>query len=71
LHYSIIRNNQNNQVKNEVSIFIGDNEKNRKNIDIKKNRINNKTDNQTRNLWNNKKTIINVNQYYSSYYIKK
>ena len=71
LHYSIIRNNQNNQVKNEVSIFIGDNEKNRKNIDIKKNRINSKTDNQTRNLWNNKKTIINVNQYYSSYYIKK
>ena len=63
LHYSINRNNKNNKIKNEVSIFIG--EKNNK-------------DNEKKTLLQryktgklNKKTIINVNQYYSSYYIKK
>ena len=70
LNYSINRNNKNNQVKNEVSIFIGDkinnnNNKNR-NINLKKNLLC-----KNKNNDKSKKTIINVNQYYSSYYIKK
>ena len=72
LNYSINRNNRNNQVKNEVSIFIGDNKnKNNKTINVKRNLLNNKNNNKINNLGKNKKTIINVNQYYSSYYIKK
>ena len=71
LNYSINRNNKNNQVKNEVSIFIGDKinnniNNNNKNINLKKNLIG-----KNKNNDKNKKTIINVNQYYSSYYIKK
>ena len=67
LNYSINRNNKNNQVKNEVSIFIGDNNiKNNKNINLKKNLLF-----KNKNNDKSKKTIINVNQYYSSYYIKK
>ena len=72
LNYSINRNNRNNQVKNEVSIFIGDNKnKNNKTINVKRNLLNNRNNNKIHNLGKNKKTIINVNQYYSSYYIKK
>ena len=72
LNYSINRNNRNNQVKNEVSIFIGDNKnKNNKTINVKRNLLNNKNNNKINNLGKNKKTISNVNQYYSSYYIKK
>ena len=72
LNYSINRNNKNNQVKNEVSIFIGDNKKkNYKTINEKRNLLNNKNNNKINNLGKNKKTIINVNQYYSSYFIKK
>ena len=41
LFYSISRNNRNNQVKNEISIFIGDkNEQNNKRINVKKNAAN-------------------------------
>ena len=78
LNYSINRNNKNNQVKNEVSIFIGEDKKkkenkdsinNNKNMNLKKIiPFNNKTH---KKIDKNKKTIINVNQYYSSYYIKK
>ena len=63
LHYSINRNNKNNKIKNEVSIFIG--EKNNKENEKKTLLQRYKTGKL------NKKTIINVNQYYSSYYIKK
>ena len=72
LNYSIKRNNKNNQVKNEVSIFIGDNNvKINKNFNEKKNRVNNRNNNRMEQFAKNKKTIINVNQYYSSYFIKK
>ena len=70
LNYTINRNNKNNQVKKEVSIFIGENTKinnnNNKNVNLKKNFFC-----KNKNLDKDKKTIINVNQYYSSYYIKK
>ena len=55
IKYSIIRNNQNNQVSHAISVTFGNNDKN------KRNNENNKK--------NYKKTIINVNQYYPSYYI--
>ena len=70
LNYTINRNNKNNQVKKEVSIFIGENPKinnnNNKNVNLKKNFLG-----KNKNHDKDKKTIINVNQYYSSYYIKK
>ena len=75
LNYSINRNNRINQVKNEVSLFIGDNNKKFKKIINEKkslvNSINNNNNNKINQLNKNKKTIINVNQYYSSYFIKK
>ena len=73
MNYSIKRNNKNNQVKNEVSIFIGDNNvKINKNFNEKNNRVNNRNNNNRMEQFaKNKKTIINVNQYYSSYFIKK
>ena len=55
IKYSIMRNNQNNQVSHAISVTLGNNDKN------KRNNENNKK--------NYKKTIINVNQYYPSYYI--
>ena len=77
IKYSIFRNNKNNQVINEFSLTVGkinspssnDNlkkyfvEKN----DLNKNRKKNLAKNEGTN--NNKKTIINVNQYYPSYFI--
>ena len=74
LNYSINRNNRINQVKNEVSLFIGDNNKKfKKIINEKKSFVNsiNNNNNKINQLNKNKKTIINVNQYYSSYFIKK
>ena len=74
LNYSINRNNRINQVKNEVSLFIGDNNKKfKKIINEKKSLVNsiNNNNNKINQLNKNKKTIINVNQYYSSYFIKK
>ena len=75
LNYSINRNNRINQVKNEVSLFIGDNNKKFKKIINEKksliNSMNNNNNNKINQLNKNKKTIINVNQYYSSYFIKK
>ena len=55
IKYSIMRNNQNNQVSQAISVTFGNNKSN------KNNNENNKK--------NYKKTIINVNQYYPSYYI--
>jgi hypothetical protein len=55
IKYSIMRNNKNNQVSHAISVTVGNNDKN------KGNNENNKK--------NYKKTIINVNQYYPSYYI--
>ena len=54
IKYSIMRNNQNNQVSHAISVTLGNNDKNKSNENNKK---------------NYKKTIINVNQYYPSYYI--
>ena len=55
VRFSILRNNKNNQVSHAISVTLGNNDKN------KSNNENNKK--------NYKKTIINVNQYYPSYYI--
>ena len=77
IKFSILRNNLNNKVINEFSITVGDknnedNEndmknnikgKNKININNKKNIIRKEGTN------NDKKTIINVNQYYPSYFI--
>ena len=75
--YTILRNNQNNKVINEVSIFIGKQsicDKN-KNTDLemyKNNKGNSLINNKKLKAINvNKKTIINVNQFYPSYYINK
>ena len=77
IRFSILRNNLNNKVINEFSITLGDknNEDNdnvMKNDIDKKNKINiNKKKNIIRKEGtnNDKKTIINVNQYYPSYFI--
>ena len=77
IRFSILRNNLNNKVINEFSITVGDKnnednendmkndirEKNKININNKKNLIRKEGTN------NDKKTIINVNQYYPSYFI--
>ena len=76
--YSIIRNNQTNQIRSEVSIYIGkqniNNEKNNleknNNEFIKKKKGKFSIDNNKLKAINvNKKTIINVNQFYPSYFI--
>ena len=76
IKYSILRNNLNNQVINEFSLTVGDNNNqdkkseikndtnNKKRININKKKLNNKKEGT-----NDKKTIINVNQYYPSYFI--
>jgi hypothetical protein len=67
IKYSILRNNQNNQIINEFSVILGEEKKNDKNIN------NNETKNNKIEKANissdGKRTIINVNQYYPSYYI--
>ena len=55
IKYSIMRNNQNNQVSHAISVTLGNDDKNKSNNENDKK--------------NYKKTIINVNQYYPSYYI--
>lgn len=67
IKYSILRNNQNNQIINEFSVILGDEKKN----DIKINNNETKTDKieKTNISSDGKRTIINVNQYYPSYYI--
>jgi len=78
--YSILRNNKNNQVSSEVSLFIG------KNSNINGNSIESNLDlyteeyfkkkigkysfnNQLKSINVNRRTIINVNQFYPSYFI--
>ena len=66
LKYSILRNNQNNQIINEFSVVLGE--------EKEKNKINNSNKEEIKRSKNksieNKKTIINVNQFYPSYYIE-
>ena len=76
--YSILRNNQNNEIRNELSIYIGykninNDEQNfeKPNIELtKKKKGKYSIDNNKLKAINvNKKTIINVNQFYPSYFI--
>lgn len=76
IRYSILRNNLNNQITNEFSITLGekgiqDMGNNTKNNIPKKKIINIKKKCQDKKVGynNDKKTIINVNQYYPSYFI--
>ena len=76
IRYSILRNNLNNQITNEFSITLGekgiqDMGNNTKNNIPKKKIINIKKKCQDKKIGynNDKKTIINVNQYYPSYFI--
>ena len=72
IKYSILRNNQCNEISQVISLTLG---KEKNNIfDSVNNKKNN--DNQIDHIDNNdskndkyKKTIINVNQYYPNYYI--
>ena len=69
IKYTILRNNQNNQIINEFSIVLGD-EKNKSDIISENKKIKCRIDENPRIINNdNKKTIINVNQFYPSYYI--
>ena len=72
LKYSILRNNQNNQIINEFSVILG--EEKDKNVSQKNeirdaNNINNKLSKISYKSLENKRTIINVYQFYPSYYI--
>ena len=69
LKYSILRNNQNNQIINEFSVVLG--EEKDKNLNQKNETIdvNNKISKISNKSLENKRTIINVNQFYPSYYI--
>ena len=77
IRYSILRNNLNNQVINEFSITVGNKtkrilENNLKNDSERKNDLNvneKKVMGKRNETINDKKTIINVNQYYPSYFI--
>ena len=62
IRFSIKRNNMNNQIIKEFSVIVGDKNKNL-------NEINMTEKNKSANINENKKTIINVNQYYPSYFI--
>ena len=81
IKYNILRNNENNQVSSEVSLFIGKNKNSNNNNSIETN-INIFNDEYTKKKIGkfsinnklkpinvNKKTIINVNQFYPSYFI--
>ena len=79
IKYSILRNNENNQISSEISIYISKQKNNSQNhlnvydseyIKNKKAKfsfINN--NNKLKPINVNKKTIINVNQFYPSYFI--
>ena len=67
IKYSILRNNQNNQIINEFSVILGDEKKNDKKIN--NNESKNDKIEKTNISSDGKRTIINVNQYYPSYYI--
>ena len=67
---SILRNNRNNQISKEFSVIVGDSDK--KIIEVN-NIISKSKNNKDNNLLSNdnKRTIINVNQFYPSYFIRK
>jgi hypothetical protein len=79
--YAILRNNENNKMSSEISIYIGKQTKNNSsesnnNTDMyNSNSIKNKNEkislnnNKMKSINVNKKTIINVNQFYPSYFI--
>ena len=67
IKYSILRNNQNNQIINEFSVILGEEKKNDKKIS--NNRSKNDKIEKANISSDGKRTIINVNQYYPSYYI--
>ena len=67
---SILRNNLNNKIIKEFSVVVGDETIGKENNSNESQNINNfivKKENNIPNI--NKKTIINVNQYYPKYYI--
>ena len=67
---SILRNNMNNQISKEFSVVVGDS--NKKLIEV--NNVDSKSkSNKDNNLLSNdnKRTIINFNQFYPSYFIRK
>ena len=68
IKYSILRNNRNNQIINEFSVVLGE-EKNKSEIINENKKIINKLDENPILSSENKRTIINVNQYYPRYYI--
>ena len=68
IKYSILRNNRNNQIINEFSVVLGE-EKNKSEIISENNKIKNNLDDNPVLSNENKRTIINVNQYYPRYYI--
>ena len=67
LKYSILRNNQNNQIINEFSVVLGE-EKDKK-IEQNNDDVTNSKIKESNKSLENKRTIINVNQFYPSYYI--
>ena len=67
LKYSILRNNQNNQIINEFSVVLGE-EKDKK-IEPNNDKVKNSKIKESNKSLENKRTIINVNQFYPSYYI--
>ena len=81
IKYNILRNNKNNQVSSEVSVFIGNNSSfnNSNSIETNENKINDENNKKKIGKFPNgdkinpinvnKKTIINFNQFYPSYYI--
>ena len=69
LKYSIIRNNKNNQVINEFSIVLGEEKDKNKQKDNDNKDTNNKSSEKSNKNEENRRTIINVNQFYPSYYI--
>ena len=68
IKYSILRNNRNNQIINEFSVILGE-EKNKSEIISENKKINNNLDDNPILSNENRRTIINVNQYYPRYYI--
>ena len=64
IRFSIQRNNMNNQIIKEFSVIVGD-----KNKSMNLKEINEIGNNNFNNNNENKKTIINVNQYYPNYFI--
>ena len=77
IKYSILRNNQNNKIINEFSVVVGDEKMNKsenKITDIISSEdenkvVFNKYEENSNTSSGCKKTIINVNQFYPSYYI--